>query len=144
MSKEERILPPGKPISKENVTVEKLDASINFSYNSASVIPLSPIVQTSYKGKVLQVSAIVFIPSLIEEPNFSIVSKKRISLYSGKNQLNLYIAYCYEEVSSQNFDAYRVDIIIKKLPRNLDKIQTFLWNEDPVTSRGTVTEVEGR
>lgn len=140
MSTNNKLLPPGKPISKNNIAITKLDASISFSFDSTSVIPLSPVVQASFNGDALQVSAIVFIPSKIENPNFDVINKKRITLFSGENQLNFYITYDNEEVSSQTFNAYRVDFTVKNPPRNLVQIQTFLWDEDPVGSRGTRTK----
>ena len=144
MSTNDKLLPPGKPLSKNNIVITKLDASISFSFDSTSVIPLSPVVQTSFNGDALQVSAVVFIPSAIENPNFNVINKKRITLFSGEDQLNFYITYDDEEISSQTFNAYRVDFTVKNPPRNLVQIQTFLWDEDPVTSRGTRTATKKR
>lgn len=143
MSTEDKVLPPGKAIKEKNFEVTNLDTTVGFAFNSTSITPLSPIVQTSFNDEgALQVSAIVFIASSIDNPNLDYVSKKEIDLFSGQEQLNFYITYDAEEVSAQEFNAYRMDITVNNPPRNLAQIQTFLWDEDPKTSRGTLTTVE--
>ena len=133
--------PPGQPIEKSNITIQKLDAQISFAFNSKSLKPFSPLVQASYNelGH-LQVSAVVFIASS-EEPNPSGVNQQSVISDEGETQLDFFIIYDAPEISDQIFNAYRVDFIVENPPKGLTQIETFLWDEDPVSSRGTKTKV---
>ncbi|PWH84369.1 hypothetical protein DIS18_07490 [Algibacter marinivivus] len=135
--------PPGQAIDPSNVSVKPLNSEITFNFNSSSLKPLSPLVQVSYSPEGdLQVSAVVFIASS-ETPSLSAVNQESVISDSGETQLDFFIIYDAPEVSYQNFSAYRVDFIIENPPADLVQIETFLWDSDPVTSRGTVTPVGG-
>lgn len=133
--------PPGKPINRRNISIKKLDAQINFSFNSNSLKPLQPLVQASFSPEGnLQVSAIVFIASS-EIPSLSGVNQESTVSDSGETQLDFFIVYDAPEKSYQTFDAYKVDIIVENPPADLVQIETFLWDEDPASSRGTKTKI---
>lgn len=134
--------PPGKAIKSSNVQIKKLDAQISFAFNSDSVKPFSPLVQTSFSEEGnLQVSAVVFVASS-EDPKLSAVNQESVISNSGETQLDFFIIYDAPEKSYQSFNAYRVDFIVESPPQDLVQIQTFLWDEDPVASRGTVTTLD--
>ncbi|ALJ05110.1 hypothetical protein APS56_08220 [Pseudalgibacter alginicilyticus] len=133
--------PPGQPIKKNNIAFQKLDAQINFAFNSESIKPFSPLVQASYSSDSnLQISAVIFIASS-EEPNFSGVNQESVISDEGETQLDFFIIYDAPEKSNQIFNAYRVDFVVENPPKDLEQIQTFLWDKDPVSSRGTKTKV---
>tara|TARA_R110002050_G_scaffold184989_3_gene318782 strand:- start:12649 stop:13089 length:441 start_codon:yes stop_codon:yes gene_type:complete len=133
---------PGIPIDESKIRIQKLDAQISFAFNSASVKPFSPLVQVSYsKAGALQVSAVVFVASS-QYPNFSGVNQQSVISSSGELELDLFIIYDEPEKRYQNFDAYRIDFIVENPPEGLVQVQTFLWDEDPVSSRGTTTKIK--
>ncbi|MFI1771967.1 hypothetical protein [Thalassobellus citreus] len=137
--------PPGEPISASDIIVKKkLEAQISFGFvtNSSSEKPFSPLVQVSYgdSGN-LQVSAVVFVAAS-EKPNFSGINKQFVISSSGEKELDFFIIYDEPEERHKVFDAYRIDFIVENPPEDLVQIQTFLWDEDPIASRGTTTDVK--
>lgn len=135
-------IPPGQPIEKSNINIQKLDAEISFAFDSTSVKPFSPLVQVSYsESGNLQVSAVVFVASS-EEPKLSAVNQESVISNAGEAQLDFFIIYDAPEKSYQTLDAYRVDFIVENPPKDLAQIQAFLWDEDPVSSRGTVVSAK--
>ena len=135
--------PPGQPINRSLINITNLNSQIEFNYNSTSLKPLAPLVQVSYgPNRNLQVSAVVFIAAS-ETPNLSAVNQESVISDSGETQLDFFIIYDAPEQSYQTFNAYRVDFIVENPPADLVQIETFLWDSDPVTSRGVVTTVDG-
>lgn len=136
--------PPGVPIDQTLVNITNLNSQIEFDYNSSSIKPLPPLVQVSFSAEGnLQVSAVVFVASS-ETPNLSAVNQESVISDSGETQLDFFIIYDAPEQSYQTFNAYRVDFVVENPPSDLVQIETFLWDSDPVTSRGTVTGVQGK
>ncbi|WP_111309226.1 hypothetical protein [Confluentibacter sediminis] len=133
---------PGQPIPESNIlNIQKLDAQISFAFNSTSKKPFGPLVQVSFSDTgALQVSAVVFVAAS-ENPNFSGVNKQYVISSSGELELDFFIIYDEPEVRYQIFDAYRIDFIVENPRADLVQIQTYLWDTDPVSSRGTVTTV---
>ncbi|GAA4237007.1 hypothetical protein GCM10022291_22800 [Postechiella marina] len=131
--------PPGQPLAQSNLKIRKLEAQINFAFNSTSIKPFSPLVQASFgiTGD-LQISAVVYLASC-ESPQLSAVNQESIILNSDKTQLNFFIVYDALEKSNQTFDAYRIDFIVKNPPKDLVQIQTFLWGKESMASGGTIT-----
>ncbi len=135
--------PPGEPINQSLIKITNLNSQIEFDFNSTSLKPLTPLVQASFSPEGnLQVSAVVFVASS-EKPNLSAVNQESVISDSGETQLDFFIIYDAPEQSYQTFNAYRVDFIVENPPSDLAQIETFLWDSDPVTSRGTVTDVTG-
>lgn len=141
--------PPGELIKTFNNQPNASEQPISFSFAS-STVPFSPLVQAKYdnKGRV-RVSCVVFIASDGNgdpvSPNFTGVNLQSVISGDGTRQLDLFIMYDDEERASDKFYAYNVDfkIPVELIPKNLSQIEVFLWDVDPVTSRGTVTPVQG-
>ncbi len=134
--------PPGTQIDPKNVTITPLSSQITFSFNSTSIKPLPPLVQVSLNpdGN-LQVSNIVFIAAS-ENAIITSVYQESVISDEGTTQLDFFIDYDAPEESFQTFNAFRVDFVIENPPSDLQQIETYLWDEDPVGSRGTITEVK--
>ncbi|WP_130734127.1 hypothetical protein [Flavobacterium sp. J27] len=126
------IVPPG--IQLEKVGFTKLEVNIAFP-NARPSTPFPPLVQAYFESKALQVSAVVLI-----DANASIDA---IQVYYEKNDImpNLYVTYDAPEESSANFSAYQVNFMLD-ISTQPKTIQTTVWNEDPETSRGTITTVQ--
>jgi hypothetical protein len=117
-----------------------------------SVEILSPYVEAYYNANenTLSLNAIVYVNSnIIEENNgtlpYSVFQNTYIDL-DGHAQLQFFIVYDMPEELSGELSIY--EIIFEADPKiflgglsNLKKIQTFLWDKDPETSRGTETPV---
>jgi hypothetical protein len=99
--------------------------------------PLPPLVQSFYNGENLQVCAVVFINV---EAN---IDPRNINVYWDEDVLcpNFYISYDAAEAASSIFNAYQVNfnITLKNQPST---INTVVWDEDPIGSRGTITTVQ--
>jgi hypothetical protein len=134
--------PPGTQINPKNVTITPLSSQITFSFNSTSIKPLPPLVQVSFSpnGNLL-VSNIVFIAAS-ENAVITSVYQESVISDEGTTQLDFFIDYDAPEESFQTFNAFRVDLIIENPPSDLEQIETFLWDEDPESSRGTITKVK--
>ena len=110
----------------------------------------SPVVVASFDPVTdeIHVSIIVFLPISVEFPEFSVYGLFNINP-AGLEQLQFFVVTRYSDtIVSRNFKGYRFDFKANReiLPPNVhfDQIHTvqgFLWNEDPKTSRGTVTTV---
>jgi hypothetical protein len=143
----EKVYPPGTllPVTLSPEPVGK----IKFPERTNRFL-LSPLVEAYYKKetKELLVRAVVFIARK-EEKNldFRIYQNCYIDL-EGNPQLQFFIAYDLVETKETDFFIYEVSFIVDNLPYGSDalskikKIQTFLWDIDPVTSRGTETNVQ--
>nr|WP_294925674.1 hypothetical protein [uncultured Flavobacterium sp.] len=150
-SKDEKIYPPGKCI--KSATKPKLTQKpISFPENT-SIIPFSPIVQATFTDPdTLQVRAVFLVSTNTALNNdklaFDIYQNWYVDL-DGKRQLQFFISYDIEDTLSENFDVYEISFKAVKDPYEKEEnpfmsvktIQTFLWDIDPVTSRGTETVV---
>lgn len=147
----EKIYPPGKSIKK--ATKAKLTQKpLSFPENN-SKIPFSPIVQATFlDSETLQVRA-VFLVSTNTALNsdklaFEIYQNWYVDL-DGNRQLQFFITYDIDDAVSKDFDVYEISFKAVKGPyekeenpfKSVETIQTFLWDIDPVTSRGTETKV---
>lgn len=142
--------PPGKCI--KNVTKSKLTQKpISFPENN-SKIPFSPIVQATFTdSETLQVRAVFLVSTNTilnaDKLAFDIYQNWYVDL-DGKRQLQFFITYNIDDAISTNFDVYEVSFKADKDPygadafKSVEIIQTFLWDIDPETSRGTETAVE--
>lgn len=142
----EKIYPPGIQLSV------KLDpdpvGKIKFPERTNRML-LSPLVEAYFnKKKELLVRAVVFIAKKEEENlDFRIYQNCYIDL-EGNPQLQFFVAYDLIETKDTTFFVYEVDFTVSSIPYGKDAlskiktIQTFLWDIDPVASRGTVTTVQ--
>ena len=144
---DDKIYPPGilLPVQLDPNPVGK----IKFPERTDRLL-LSPLVEAYYnkERKELLVRAVVFVARK-EEKNldFRIYQNCYIDLESNP-QLQFFIAYDLVETKETDFFIYEVSFIVDNLPYGDDalskikKIQTFLWDIDPVASRGTETNVQ--
>lgn len=125
------IIPPGKEISSSFTC---LNSQIEFTRPRSSE-PLPPLAQAFYGNGILEVSAVAFV-----DASESIES---ISVYYDDSQKmpNFYITYNAAETEASQFMAYQVNFTIE-LQSKPEVIETFVWDEDPRTSRGTYTTVQ--
>lgn len=105
--------------------------------NDRPITPFSPTVEAYFEEKKLQVSALVFIDAAAN------IESGSIKVYYNNTQETpvFYIVYDAPESQATKFSMYQVnfEIILHKKPLT---IQTFLWDSDPVGSRGTTTTVQ--
>lgn len=148
----DKIYPPGKCIETENkckLTIKP----ISFPENT-SKIPFAPIVQaTLKKDGTFQIRAVFLVACKSigqkgeDELKFDIFQNWYVDL-DGQRQLQFFIAYDIDDNIEKNFDVYEASFKAKKDPygenafANIKTIQTFLWDIDPETSRGTETTVQ--
>jgi hypothetical protein len=143
----EKIYPPGEllPVKLSPDSVGK----IKFPERTNRML-LSPLVEAYYnkEKKELLVRAVVFIAKKEEENlDFRIYQNCYIDL-DGNPQLQFFIAYDLVETKETTFFVYEVAFTVISIPYGKDAlskiktIETFLWDIDPVSSRGTVTNVQ--
>ncbi|GGF08912.1 hypothetical protein [Flavobacterium limi] len=141
----DRRIPPGVCI------VDKLPSepvgSISFPDNRSKAL-LPPIVDARFKNnkKKLVIRAVVFIAKGDNTLNFSIYQNCYVDI-DGVPQLQFFVAYDMIEYEGINFDMYEVTFDADPIPfvdhfSQIKTIETFLWDTDPITSRGTVTIVQ--
>ena len=127
-------LPNGTLVNNISVQVP-FDKPIIFP-NKRSNVPFPPIVQAYFEGDTLQVSAVVLIDAAAE-------IGKNISVYfdSSQNGPIFYVTYNAPESEASEFTVYQVDFTVN-LENKPQTIETIVWDEDPVNSRGTTTSVQ--
>lgn len=125
------IVPPGKEISS-NFT--SLNSVISFT-RARSTEPLQPLAEAYYENGTLEVSAVAFIDVA--------QSIEKITVFYDDLQKTptFYIAYTAQDTEASEFMSYQVNFTVE-LPNKPETIETFVWNEDPRTSRGTYTTVQ--
>lgn len=144
-----QIFPPGKCI--KNATKPKLTQKpVSFPENTTK-IPFSPIVQaTLTDSETLQVRAVFLVATNTalndDKLSFDIYQNWYVDL-DGNRQLQFFITYNIADTISKEFDVYEISFRAEKYPygedafKSVNTIQTFLWDIDPETSRGTETSV---
>jgi len=141
-------LPPGNIIVSGETTPEL--GRVSFP-QTKSVDILSPYVEAYYNAKEnsLIATAVVYVDLTTLQNgvfSYSIFQNSFIDI-AGTPQLQFFIVYDMPEELSVNFGIYEItfqadpDIFSGGLS-NIESIQTFLWDADPVTSRGTETNVQ--
>ena len=142
----EKIYPPGVqlPVKLNRKSV----GLIKFPERTERML-LSPLVEAYYskEKKDLLVRAVVFIArEEAKELDFGIYQNCYIGL-DGSPKLQFFISFDLIETKVTDFFVYEVDFTISNIPYGEDAlskiqtIETFLWDIDPVGSRGTVTIV---
>lgn len=147
----ETINPPGTDITPTIETTANSIGNVTFE-ETKSVEILSPYVEAYYSANAntLTVNAIVYVDSTAINENgtleYCIFQNTYIDI-EGDSQLQFFIVYNMPEELSGDLSIYEIifqadkDIFIGGLS-NVKTIQTFLWDSDPVTSRGTETTVQ--
>lgn len=141
------IYPPGTDITP----IEGANSIGNVTFQETKSIEiLAPYVEAYYSAKqnTLTMNAIIYVAAEAiknEVLDYSVIQNTYIDI-EGHAQLQFFIVYNQPEELSGDLFIYEVifqadaDIFIGGLS-NLTTIQTFLWDSDPETSRGTVTQV---
>jgi hypothetical protein len=121
--------------------------SISFPDNRSKGL-LPPIVDARFKNnkKKLLIRAVVFIAKGQNTLDFSIYQNCYVDI-EGVPQLQFFVAYDMTEYEGIEFDMYEVSFDADPIPfidhfSQIITIQTFLWDTDPITSRGTETNVQ--
>ena len=158
LSHDEKIYPPGECMKPESINRITKKTPISFPENK-SKIPFSPIVQaTLMNNGTFQVRAVFLVARKPkgqkededhkeDELDFDIYQNWYVDL-EGQRQLQFFIAYDILDDPQKDFDVYETSFTAKPYPygedtfANIKTIQTFLWDIDPETSRGTETTVQ--
>ncbi|WP_456315034.1 hypothetical protein [Pseudomonas shirazensis] len=148
LSDDKKTYPPGFSLGPK-VNLNKL-SSVTFPENQTNAL-LSPVVQATLVGnKKLQIRAVIFIaPEEQNELEFDVYQNWYVDI-EGNPQLQFFICYDLKDIVGKIFDIYEVSFEAKRKPYNEDDdvfskiktVQTFLWDIDPVSSRGTETNVQ--
>lgn len=158
VSPDQKIYPPGECMKPESINRITKKLPVSFPENN-SKIPFSPIVQaTLMKDGTFQVRAVFLVARKPkkhkededhkeDELDFDIYQNWYIDL-DGQRQLQFFIAYDILDDPEPDFDVYETSFKAQPYPygektfASLTTIQTFLWDIDPETSRGTETTVQ--
>ncbi len=125
------IVPPGKEISSN---FKSLDSVIEFT-RARSTEPLQPLVQAYYENGILEVSAVAFIDASQNIESISV-------FYDNLQKTpTFYVTYTAPETEASEFMAYQVNFTVE-MANKPEVIESFVWDEDPRTSRGTYTTVQ--
>ena len=136
--------PPGEQV-KELVFSES--GKISFT-NKRPNKPLQPLVEVYLDASNnIQVSTVFFIDAAItglDANSFTIYQDYCVSDF-GSPRLQFFISYDAQETDATDFQAYQISF--QALPsifsnEDITTVQTFLWDIDPITSRGTETGVQ--
>lgn len=154
MSTENSTCTPVMPSGVLNVSDSPINAGVNIVFaNSRPTTPLPPLVEAKFRDlteQFIDVCAIVFIDSSIPSPvSFKVYQNSIAGVDGAPNQIQFYIIYDYAESEAKEFSAYTINF--SSLPgdwpggipvKGMTTIETFTWDSDPVTSRGTETTVQ--
>jgi len=150
----------GEPISEQPIVstpfvdklgVRKKEEDLLIQFNDQLTRDLFPPVVSAHfettKEEVIVVNAFVLIPYRDMDAINFVVGQQFAYSDSGNNQLNLYISYDEAEVITNKYIPLLVSFKTNPIVKGPNEepiitIQTFLVNEDPVTSRGTITTVK--
>lgn len=125
------IVPPGKEILSN---FKSLNSVIEFT-RPRPTEPLQPLVQAYYENGVLEVSAVAFIDA---SQKIELIS---VFYDNSQSMPTFYLTYTAPDTEASKFMAYQVNFTIE-LSSKPEVIETFVWDEDPRTSRGTYTTVQ--
>ena len=103
-----------------------------------TVTPLCPAVSVVENNGVLNVVATVFIDAADSLSSLNVYISN--SLLNGNTQV-IYFVYDYVEEVPQSLYPYTFTFQVTDPNNTISFIESILWDEDPVSSRGTVTTV---
>ncbi len=147
------IYPPGVLITEKPVLVE---SSGHINFKNDSKIPLPSLVEAKSNGTEIKIKGLFFVASDFDLREVYINQLFSISNY-GCCKLQFFI-YCDQETSLEikskvNLEKYKAYTFEFKTSnaeafpegiklQNIKVVQTFIWDIDPETSRGTETTVK--
>jgi hypothetical protein len=99
--------------------------------------PLTPVVTAVLNGDVITVDVTVCIDAK--------VSVESLLIYQNLNNATpeFYVVYNYQEEVPTSLYPYKFKFDIQTNGVSMPAIMTFLWDSDPIGSRGTETQVQG-
>jgi len=139
------INPPGKEIPKKFIDTTFI-GEIKFPLRKSKTL-FSPVAEAFFVDGIITVNAIVFVDSKAKKTTeFNVIQNCYIDI-EGDPQLQFFVCYNLDEKeASKNFWVYEITFQVQPIdPFDISKVetlQTFLWDIDPITSRGTVTTVK--
>ncbi|MEL1254977.1 hypothetical protein AAEO57_14400 [Flavobacterium sp. DGU38] len=139
------IPPPGVEIPTE-FTKTTYVGEIKFPLNKSTDL-FSPVVQAFLVDGIITVNAVVFVDSKIaKSTEFTVVQNCYVDI-EGDPQLQFFVCYNLDDKdAAKNFWVYEVNFQVQPIMPfdilKIESIQTFLWDVDPIGSRGTVTIVQ--
>lgn len=139
MSTIETMLPPGTVFLTKVINLQK--GAIISPSTQTTIKPLPPANVTAIeKGTVITVTATVYIDAADDVKSLDVYVTE--SLIDGDTQ-GVYFDYNYIEEIPTALYPYTFSFDIQDPTNSIKKIESYLWDEDPVSSRGTETEVKG-
>lgn len=115
-------------------TFKSLSSQIDF-IRPRSTEPLPPLAQAYYEKGSLEVCAVIYIDAS------QTIDAIDVYYDNTQNQPVFYTSYTAPETTASVFNAYQVNFTIS-LETQPETIKTYVWDEDPVGSRGTTTTVQ--
>lgn len=137
--------PPGVEIPQEYIKTNYI-GEIKFPLRKSKAL-FSPVVEAFLVDDIITVNAVVYVDSKVKKAtDFSVIQNLYVDI-EGDPQLQFFICYDLDEQEdTKNFWVYQVTFQVQSIKpfeiSKIETIQTFLWDIDPETSRGTVTVVQ--
>jgi hypothetical protein len=137
--------PPGFEIEKFKKC--KPRGLITFPDNRSKAL-MSPLVEAAYINETLSITTVIFVPPFEDKKALDLkIYQNWYSNIEGVPQLQFFICYDMSESVSKDFLVYEVTFDAESKPFEeqlsmVKTIQTFLWDVDPIASRGTITNVQ--
>lgn len=137
--------PPGTEIPAKFITTNFI-GEIKFPLKKSKTL-FSPVVEAFFVEGVITVNAVVYVDSKVKKTTeFNVIQNLYVDI-EGDPQLQFFVCYDLDDDKDvQNFRVFEVTFQVQSiLPFEISKvetIQTFLWDIDPETSRGTETTVQ--
>lgn len=150
------IYPPGTCLP--DISIKTPLSSGEITFDNKFNQPLPSLVEAEFNGSAITVKTLIFVESQI--PLEAVKIKQLFSISNFGNCKLQFFIYCSEEVIKKlnddkesnkgRYKAYKIDFSTedtKNFPKgisleNIKVVQTFVWNIDPETSRGTETVVK--
>ncbi|WP_271782188.1 hypothetical protein [Aquimarina algiphila] len=146
-----QLQPPGTKLPNSGNFQMDEDIIFNLGYESTELLP--PLARVNIVNEpnktYFAINIIAFVNSTIVKPitSFEIYYEYGICNL-GKPQLTFYVSYTNSgNQKTKTYNAYHLNTIeffvdnSTKKTANTESVRVFLWNDDPETSRGTVTTV---
>lgn len=138
MNLTETMLPPGTVFLRKITNFEK--GNLISPSTQTTVTPLAPSnVSAIENGTIITITATVFIDAADQVTSLDIYLTEE--LINGDTQ-GVYIDYNYLEEIPESLYPYTFSFDIENPTNSITKIESYLWDEDPVGSRGTITTVD--
>ena len=136
MSTEDKVLPPGTVLLTTITNLQK--GAIISPSTQTTVTPLEPDhVSALENGTTITITATVYVDAADDLSSLDVYITEPLT---GDTQ-DVYFVYDYEEEVPSALYPYTFSFEIEDPTNSIKYIESYLWDEDPVSSRGTVTEV---